>query len=138
MKMLADNGIVPMLNAAHQWTISPNSVRNQLRACKTCRCCGPVAQLLSAAVVVEDVSLQGVADGGKLLATLTPASGTLRVLDVTDVGNIGTGNDVRTAQFYPPPFIPQLFNITPLSDTFTAGRQPAPQAVPAGGQCAVG
>ena len=93
MKTLADNDAVPMLNAAHQWTISPNSVLNQLRACKTCRCYGAVAQLLSVAVVVEDVSLRGASDGGKLPAALTPASRTLRVLDVTDIGDI---NDVRS------------------------------------------
>lgn len=46
-----------------------------------------LAQLLQAAVVVEDVSLQGAAGGGELLAALRPAAGTLRALDTTHMAD---------------------------------------------------
>ena len=48
------------------------------------RCHGALVQLLQAAVVVEDVSLHAsVGPGGRLLAALHPAAGTLRALDFT-------------------------------------------------------
>lgn len=48
------------------------------------RCSGALLLMLEAAVVVEDVSLHGaVGIGGKLLAALTSAAGTLRALDFT-------------------------------------------------------
>jgi hypothetical protein len=54
-------------------------------------------QLLQAAAVVEDVSLQGYPGGGELLAALKPACGTLRALDFTDVDTGITSRLVRTA-----------------------------------------
>jgi hypothetical protein len=54
----------------------------------TCRCRGALAPLLKQAIVVEDVSLQGVSCSGELLAALRPAAGTLKKLDTTDLPDI--------------------------------------------------
>ena len=46
------------------------------------QCAGPVVQLLSAGVVLEDVSLWNVSGNSELLAALGPAAGTLESLSV--------------------------------------------------------
>jgi hypothetical protein len=53
---------------------------------RTCR--GALRHLLEAAVVVEDVSLQGAQGGNELLAALIPAAETLRCLDFSFINEI--------------------------------------------------
>lgn len=67
-----------------------------------CRCTGALAQLFSAGVALEDVSLQtlgGVSELLELLAALAPAAGTLKSLYANDAGrmsNVRPGNQVLT------------------------------------------
>ena len=57
------------------------------------RCFGNLVPMLEAAVIVEDVSLQGPTGlGGKLLAALSSAAGTLRALDFTLTSRINVRN----------------------------------------------
>lgn len=61
------------------------------------RCHGALVQLLQAAVAVEDVSLHAsVGIGGRLLAALSPAAGTLRALDFT----LTSQDNVRLTNFH--------------------------------------
>ena len=61
----------------------------------TCRCYGSLAQLLHAAAVAEEITLQRLPHVSTLLAALGPAAGTLRALEVTDIEEPYMANDVR-------------------------------------------
>lgn len=95
-------------------------------------------RLLSAAVVVEEISLLLDVSGsrclgGKLLAALAPASDTLRVLEFTD---LDVRDNVRTTEST---FVESLCLAasghcqTPIA----TGRQPAQHYMPAGVSCIV-
>ena len=65
---------------------------------------GPVAQLLSAGVVLQDVSLQHVAGNSEVLAALGPAAGTLESLHVNHLDglcNLEDGRDMEVSRDLP-------------------------------------
>ena len=71
-----------MLHIVNQWDVDPAVVQATFGLMH--RCSGALLLMLEAAVVVEDVSLHEVIGvGGKLLAALRSAAGTLKALDFT-------------------------------------------------------
>jgi hypothetical protein len=56
---------------------------------------GPVAQLLSAGIMLEDVSLQDLPGISELLAALGPAAGTLKSLCINRLYSIDDVQDTR-------------------------------------------
>ena len=62
------------------------------------QCAGPVARLLSAGVVLEDVSLEHMSGNSELLAALGPAAGTLKSLYVRRLGVFRNVQDDRVME----------------------------------------
>jgi hypothetical protein len=62
------------------------------------QCAGPVAQLLSAGVMLEDVSLEHMSGNSELLAALGSAAGTLKSLYVRRLGVFRDVQDDRVME----------------------------------------
>jgi hypothetical protein len=60
---------------------------------------GPVVQLLSAGVLLEDVSLEKVTSGSGPLAALAPAAGTRKPLDDRKVDKVCSVQENRVLKF---------------------------------------